>query len=781
MPRFVVKRDGRLVEWRDNKVERAIIMAAREVGSTIANDTGRLGAVVNAVRNHAFTNADSPTIDEVHGAVVAALEANGYDAVAAAYDDYRTRRDESRAVATRPDPRVIADYIRIAKYARHVHGRRESRDEIFDRVLTMHRRRFEKLEMMQRWIDRIDSAMRADRVRGSMRAMQFAGKAIELNNVRLYNCAFTHVNRIRVFQEAFFTLLAGCGVGYSVQFHHVARLPKLVGCDPRRVKHFSVDDTIEGWADALGALVTAHMVTGDLMCFDYSKIRPEGTPLETSGGLAPGHVPLKELLDSVHAFLSERRGRRLRPIECHDIICMAAEAVLSGGIRRASLICLFSEHDSEMLYAKADGNFVPRGVPGVAPKNWWREMANNSMVLLRTSDCRASFSRVMTVSADNYGDPGGIFVWDTEHGCNPCAEIGMDPRLIVDEWEDGTHRFDWKHYSTHPLSRDAEDDRLACALYGNTTGFQFCNLCEVNVANCANESEFVAACEAASALGTMQASYTNFPYLGPVTERVVRREALLGVGLTGMMDRPDIAFNGEILRRGAAAVVAINAECAKAIGINRAARCTTVKPSGTASLELGAVGSGIHPHHAERYFRRVTANPKEAPAQLFRAVNPHMVDVKPNGDLSLVFPVQPVDGARTKTMPAIEFVSLVMRVYENWVKPGTNSGSDDTRLLTHNVSSTVIMSDDEREAVIDFVWENRHRIAAMSFAPRDIDDRFPFIPLRAVRTAADEALWSSIIMNYVPVDWSQLREDSLSSPLEPACSGGRCEVSYEQR
>lgn len=836
--KWITKRDGKRVRFDVLKVEGAIqrAYAAASPDHVREDDPARIAQEVVRDLDHRL-GRDHCTIAEVQDEVERNLMAVRPE-VAKAYVLYRARRDEVRTTGARPDPRALSEYVHVAKYAAHVkgEGRRETREETVRRSRAMHLRRYSGAsEGMSARIMKAFGHVDEGRVLPSMRSMQFGGTAVERNHVRMYNCSFTLVNRKRVFGEVLVALLCGCGVGFSIQMQHVERLPEVMAFDRRRVRHFQVPDSIEGWGDAVNMLMRAAYETGEHVEFDYSLIRPQGSPLST-GGLAPGHLPLKTALEEVRAILSGAAWRKLRPIECHDIMCHLAQAVLAGGIRRSSLISIFSLEDTEMLYAKAHGNFVMPGMRDGAglplpPRNAQRAMANNSCAMPRATTTREQFARVVAV-AKAWGDPGFYFTWHPDFGCNPCGEIGMHPvltgehgwdgvdrtldfdpyvprdpvlaaisanpgryaRFLSDGWEKliGRHsgvegRLGTERYRELRCDTDAE----AVRAYGHVTGFQFCNLCEVNAAACRTPEELVEAVRAAATIGTLQAGYDEFPYLGPVTERVVRREALLGVGLTGIADNPDVALHPGHLRAAARAAVETNREVAAEIGVRPAQRVTTVKPSGTASLALGGVGSGIHPHHAKRYLRRVTANPGELPAVRFAEANPHAVEVKPDGDLSLVFPVEAPAGSVTlDDVSGLEFMDSVFSVYENWIVPGTAGtqyvgevnahpdGYGGEPALTHNVSCTVHVREGEWDAVIEKAWENRHRVTAMSFFPVTNDHAFPFAPRMAVTTPADEARWAELVSNYLPVDWSALGEveDTTSPTMEPACAGGSCEV-----
>lgn len=729
----VTKRDGGIETFDSAKIKRALLLAFNQVHpGSIPNIAPLIVSVMDTLRG--VVEDKTVTVASVSQATEDVLMASGHLSVARAYIIYRHERDQARARKRTPDPAALSGYIVASKYARYVEelGRREVFSETVDRDRRMHVARFPELE------DAIDDAF-AMVARGeilpSMRSMQFAGAAVEDHNARMYNCSFTLVDRWRAFQEAFYLLLCGCGVGYSVQWRHVDQLSPVLRIDTGCVVHHTVEDTIVGWADALGALVEAFTVSGCWIEFNYSLIRPEGALLKTSGGRAPGHLPLRRALEAIRGLLMAAQGRCIRPIEGSDIMCLEAEAVLAGGIRRASLLGLFDANNDEMIYAKARGNFAPGGL------NSHREMVNLSAALLRDSVHRSVFDRLIRVAEENFGDPAFVFVPSLDTGTNPCGEIGLDP-----VWREGGER---------------------------VTGFAFCNLCEINMATVKDEGSFLDRCWGASLIGTLQAAYTSFPYLGEASEKICERDALLGVGLCGIQNNRRLALDARLLKRGVEVVAVTNAKTAVSIGIRPGARLTCIKPGGTGPLVLGGIGAGIHPGWASRLFRRVTANPLEAVAQEFQRVNPHMVDVKPNGDLSLVFPIE-FSGLTLAEHSALEFCADVMLVYKNWVLPGTTRGS-----LTHNVSCSVTLRPGDRSDVCDYIWEHRSNIAAMTFIPYLLDRRFPYAPLAACSTAEDEARWEHLLSQYRAVDWGAFREerDVTARRLTVSCASGACELS----
>ncbi len=748
-PRLVYKRDGVTSQAFDlGKVRHAIEKAWEATFSDSINQP----AITKLIHTIQTTLPDGPLqVEMIQDAVEVALMKFGHFQVAKSFILYRNQRAQMRnSRAFTPDPTAISNYIHASKYARYIPelGRREVYQETVDRVEAMHLSRFPRME------SEIRSAfdmVREKRVLPSMRSMQFGGPAILSNHNRIYNCSFSLVDRLEVFSEAIFLLLSGCGVGYSVQFDHVDQLPVIQYIDPKKIRHHIVEDSIEGWADALKALVQSYQDRVYLE-ISYHKVRPSGSPLKTSGGRAPGHTKLKESLERIRGVLDGAQGRRLRPVECHRIMCHAADAVLSGGIRRSAMICLFSLDDSEMMNLKT-GNWYD--------KEPWLSNANNSVVLKRDEVKKKQFKRIFQMTRQ-WGEPGFYFTHDYDYGTNPCCEIGLNPKLVIDE-----------------NTRDRLAERKIRTTVGQTyTGWAFCNLCEINAAKFESYDDFVRAARAATLIGTLQASYTSMPYLGWVSETIAEREALLGIGMTGMLDAPKIACNPEYQCDVAEKIRTWNAEFATELGIQPAARTTCVKPSGTTSLELGCVASGHHAHHARRYIRRVTADELERVFQAFKEVNPHMVVRKPDGKFVIEFPVEAPAGAIVKAdLDAFQFLDMVKSTQQNWVLPGTNTSAHSPG-LTHNVSNTVHVRDDEWDKVAEYLWENRELFTGVSLLASTGDKDFAFAPNEEVKTQADEDRWNALLSRYSPLDYTTIIEDSDDTHLngELACAGGACSI-----
>jgi ribonucleoside-diphosphate reductase alpha chain len=602
----------------------------------------------------------------------------------------------------------LQEYTRIAKYAKYLSElkRRETWREQVTRVFDMHREKFEGNEEVMSLIDEAETCVHKKEVLGSQRILQFGGEPIFKHNARVYNCGFGHINRPRAFQELMYLLLCGCGIGFSVQKHHIAELPS-AGWLWRTPKTFVVPDTIEGWADAVGALVASYMgripefdeYIGCPIEFDYSLIRPAGAPL-SSGSKAPGPDGLKRSLELIKGVFEEAVSSRmnahghikLKPIQVYDIIMHAADAVISGGVRRSATIALFSPDDEEMAKAKT-GSWQM--------ENPQRGRSNNSALLVRDETTKAQFTQLMEWVRE-FGEPAFVWAESTEMGFNPCVEIGLYPV-------------------------DIETGK---------PGWQFCNLTEINGKKANTPENFYKACRAAAIIGTLQSSYTSFPYLGETTERITKREALLGVSITGMMDNAELLFDPQVQRDGAKIVKDVNKHVASIIGINQAARTTCVKPAGSTSCILGTA-SGIHPHHAKRYFRRVQANKQENPVQHFKKYNPRAVERSvwdPNGVTEVItFLCEVPIGAKTKNqIDALKLLESVKLTQQNWVRYGTNKELCVQPWLSHNVSNTIHVKENEWDEVADYIYKNRKYFAGISLIPYSGDKDYPQAPFCAV-------------------------------------------------
>lgn len=582
-------------------------------------------------------------------------------------------------------------------------NRYETWEEAVTRVMNMHRDYYkDKMSPeLSQLIDEAESLYKLQYALGAQRALQFGGDQLLKHQMKMYNCTSTYADRPAFFNELLYVLLCGAGAGFSVQRHHVAKLPDIQE-RKKQAKGWVVEDSIEGWADALGALLSSYFVGGGVfpemegrkVYFDLNNVRPKGAMIN-GGFKAPGPEPLRRALDKIEHLIQSRvlaGESRLRPIDVYDIAMHAADAVLAGGVRRSATICLFSPDDEEMVNAKTGNWFID---------NPQRGRSNNSAVIVRDEITKEEFKNIMK-SIKEFGEPGFYFVEDKDFTTNPCVEIGMYPQI------DGQ------------------------------SGWQGCNLTEINGGKCTTKEEFFKACRAASIMGTLQAGYTNFKYLNSTSKEIFDREALLGVSITGWMNNPEILLDKEVQIEGAEIVREINKTVAGLIGINEAARTTCVKPSGNASVLL-QTASGIHAEHSPRYLRHIQLNKETEVAQLIAETNPYMVEESVwsnnNTDYCIAFPIiSPSGSLYREDLYGVNLLDKVKLVQQNWVEAGTNPELCAEPDLRHNVSNTVTVMPHMWSQVEDYVYENRHSFAGISFLAGSGDKDFAQAPMTEVKT-----------------------------------------------
>jgi ribonucleoside-triphosphate reductase (thioredoxin) len=609
---------------------------------------------------------------------------------------------------------ILSDLIVYMKYARYLPElkRRESWEEICQRYEGMMSEKYPAIkEEIHFWMQYV----RQRKVLPSMRAMQFAGQAISRNNSRIYNCAYLPVDDLRAFPETLFLLLGGTGVGYSVQYHHVEKLPPVKRAE--KSKKFLVGDSLEGWADAIKVLLKANFgLSNFLPEFDYSDIRPKGARLVTAGGKAPGPEPLKLCVAHVQAILDRKNdGEKLTPLECHDIMCHLANAVLAGGIRRSAMISLFSASDEEMLTCKFG--------------NWWelneqRGRANNSVVLPRETTSHEEFVNLWKkIEFSGSGEPGFYFTNDVNWGTNPCCEIALRP-------------------------------------------FQFCNLCEVNVSDIESQEELNQRAKAAAFLGTLQAGFTDFHYLRDVWRETTEHDALIGVGMTGIASGKIEHFD---LREAADEVKKTNLEVSSKIKIQFAARCTTIKPSGTTSLVLGT-SSGIHAWHNDHYLRRVRIGKNEALYEYLRINHAELLeeDMLNSKQAIIRIPQMAPPGSILRTEDVMQLLERIRKFNLLWVRNGFRRGSN-----ANNVSATVSIQDGDWQKVGEWMWENKASYNGLSVLPFDSGSykQAPFEDLTADEFEVLEKSLKAIDLTNVSES-----DDETDHKAEAACAGGACTI-----
>jgi ribonucleoside-diphosphate reductase alpha chain len=609
---------------------------------------------------------------------------------------------------------ILSEITTYMKYAKFIpeKNRRETWNELVTRNKEMHQTKFPQLK------DEIEEAYKLvydKKVLPSMRSLQFAGKPIELNNARIFNCSFLPLDDWRSFSEIMFLLLSGCGVGYSVQTHHIDQLPEIKV--PTKHKRYLIGDSIEGWADAVRMLCKAYFTGAPLPLFDYRDIRAKGAQLITVGGKAPGPEPLKECLFNLQkVFERKQNGDRLTSVEAHDMACHIADAVLSGGIRRAALISLFNLDDEDMLTCKFG--------------DWWEEnpqrgRANNSAVVMRHKIDEEEFFKLWKkIELSGSGEPGIYFSNDKDWGTNPCCEIAL-------------------------------------------RSYQFCNLCEVNVSNVESQEDLNERVRVGAFIGTLQAAYTDFHYLRDIWRKTTEKDALLGVGMTGIGSGAILAYD---LKKAADLAKVENARVAEIIGVNKAARVTTVKPSGTSSLVLGT-SSGIHAWHNDYYIRRIRVGKNEAIYNYLAINHPELVEddfFKPTIQAVISVPQKAPVGSILRTENVMDMLERTKKFNMQWVKKGHRKGAN-----TNNVSATVSINENEWEQVGQWMWENRDTFNGLSVLPY-FGGSYTQAPFEDIT----EEQFNEMAQHLHNIDLSKIVEFTDDTALmdQAACAGGACEI-----
>ena len=686
----------------------------------------------------------------------------------------------------------------VSKYARYdeLHSRRETWDECVNRVLKMHLQKYKHLpEDDKEKIKWAFQLVKEKKVVPSMRSMQFGGKSILNANLKIYNCTVRQVDSIRAFSEIMYALLCGCGVGIGVTKQYINRLPDLVDATDKTgsVISYTIQDSIEGWSDSIEALLSCYFrnnaYSGRKLVFDYSKIRPEGTPIKTGGGKAPGykglkktHQKVKQLLDYI---IEVQEQKRIKPINVYDILMHCSDAVLSGGVRRSATIVVFDKDDIEMRTAKTYFSISKhtrfsfdqetnkwygkvylasnKAVHEVEVSDYeykndiiakmrieWRHIepqrarSNNSVLLLRKETTKKEFEEIINHTKE-FGEPGFIFCDDLRALYNPCVEVGFLPQT-----NDGV------------------------------CGMQNCNLTSVNGSKIKSRENFLEYVEAATIIGTLQAGYTDFKYLNKTAKFLTEEEALLGVSIAGALDNPQICLDEKFQQEAALFTVKINESWAKKIGINQASRITLGKPDGNTSVTFGSA-PGFHPHHARRYFRRIQCNKQDKVYKFFKENNPHMCEESiwssNKTDDVVIFPITAPETAMIKSdLTAIAHLEIIKKSQQNWVLPGVTPANK--KPISHNISCTVLVKEEEWDKVTEYLYKNREYFTAVSLLPYIGDKLYKQAPLEAVTTPEDEVLWKKLVENYKPVDYKKLYEEDDNTKLmeESACQGGACLV-----
>ena len=623
-------------------------------------------------------------------------------------------------------PTDYQSFIHTSRYARWLEeeNRRETWEETVDRYIT----NVVSGKVHPSVEEEIRNAILSLEIMPSMRALMTAGPAMERDNTSGYNCAYLPVDDPRSFDEAMFILLCGTGVGFSVERQYISKLPEV----PEKL--FVSDDTIvvadskEGWAYALRKLVEA-LYEGKLPSWDVSGVRPAGAKLKTFGGRASGPAPLVELFHFVINKFKGAQGRKLSSTECHDIMCKIGEVVVVGGVRRSAMISLSNLSDDRMRHAKSGA--------------WWetnpqRALANNSVAYTEKPDMM-SFMREWLSLAESGSGERGIFNRQAsikqaakngrrdpnyEFGTNPCSEIILRP-------------------------------------------YQFCNLTEVVIRETDTIESLSRKVELATILGTIQSTFTNFPYLRHIWKKNTEEERLLGVSLTGIMDNPLMTTKNNklnvVLDKLKNVAISTNSKWSKLLGIPVSAAITCVKPSGTVS-QLVDSSSGIHSRHSPYYIRTVRGDTKDPLTQFMKdhGVPSEPCAMKPDSTVVFSFPMKAPEGAVvTSDLTAIEQLETWLMYQRNWCE--------------HKPSVTINIRNEEWAEVGAFVYKNFDEMSGVSFLPYN-EHTYAQAPYQEI---TEDQYLEAIKGMPARIDWERLKEwettDNTKSSQTFACVGS-CEI-----
>ena len=608
-------------------------------------------------------------------------------------------------------------YIHKSRYARYIDdlGRRENWEETVHRYMT----NVVGSKIIGPVYHEIHESILSSDIMPSMRGLMTAGPAAMRDNTAIYNCSYLPIDSPRAFDEAMFILLCGTGVGFSVESKYVSQLPSVPELLLASEEVLVVPDSKEGWADSLRVLLS-RMWGGTVPIIDYSQIRPSGARLKTFGGRASGPAPLRELFEFAVAMFTAARGRRLHTIEAHDLMCKIGEVVVVGGVRRSAMISLSDLHDDLMRQAKSG--------------NWWethphRALANNSAVYEKTPSV-GEFMKEWSSIYESHSGERGIFNREAsrlqsarsgrreeaDFGTNPCSEIILRP-------------------------------------------YQFCNLTEVIVRPWDTDADLMEKVRLATILGTIQSTFTHFPYLRKIWQENTEEERLLGVSLTGIYDRPG-TINGNLLAILRDVAIDTNRIWADKFGIPQSTATTCVKPSGTVS-QLTDSASGCHPRHAKYYIRRVRGDIKDPITQFMISKGvPNEPDVmKPRSTAVFSFPIACPSAITRDDVSSLQHLKDWMTLQKFWCE--------------HKPSVTINVKEEEWPAIGAFVWENFNQITGVSFLPHD-GGSYKQAPYEECTKEEYEAMLAVM----PEFDFDDLIEDTDKTEGAQllACTSGVCEI-----
>ena len=742
LPTTITKRDGREVPFDIERIENALKRCFASFGRRPHTHVAELGQRVMNIIAAKHPNGTAPTVEEVQDTVEVVLQAAGEFEAAKRYILYRAEHAKQREERPVPTdvrtafaesdqyfPTALQKFQFFDKYSRFNYdlGRRETWIETVDRSVDyLHELAGDRLP--SETYDCIRRAILEMRAMPSMRLLAMAGPAARRNNITIYNCSYQPVESIDSFVEALIISMSGCGVGYSVESKYVENFPRIKRQTGTMLPTFVVEDSAEGWADALRHGLHTWFDGGDVT-FDLSLLRPAGTPLRIKGGRASGPLPLRTMLDFARARVLARQGSFLRSIDAHDIMCAVGNAAVSGGVRRTAMISLFDYDDLDMLTSKS-GDFER--------DNSQRWNANNSAVWPAGGITQMEFIRQFTEMVESGRGEPGIFNREAantlkparraeaEFGTNPCGEINLRP------WE-------------------------------------FCNLTAAVARKDDTFDTLRDKVEVATIIGSIQSLATYFPGLRPQWQQNCDEERLLGVDITGQMDSP-IAQDAEAKAQLREIAVAFNKEIAASLGINQSASITCVKPSGNSSQLLDCA-SGLHARWAPYYVRNVRV---AAHSPIFKVLKDAGVPMDPeNGQVPetattwvVHFPTKAPEGAITRNdRSAIEQCEFWLQNKVYWTE--------------HNPSCTITYRPYEVIDIIKWVWDRKDQVGGLSFLPA-FDAQYAQIPYEDIT----QEQYEKLVAAFPPIDFSKLyryeEADYTTAAQELACVSGACEVDFSE-
>ena len=753
----IIKRDGRIVPFDTEKITGAIWKGMATVSEGSLEDAGMVAGQVFAelVRiKRKFSNF-VPTVEGIQDIVEAELMRSDFVKTAKHYVLYREERAKLRAKGQEAPEEVrklahdskkyfknaLGEFVYYRTYSRWIDSekRRETWIETVNRYVEFMRENLGK-KLTDAEYKEVKEAILNQEAMPSMRLLQFAGAPARRDNVCAYNCSFIAPETFQDLGEIMFISMSGTGAGWSVESTNVEKFPQIEMQTGEKLPKYTVADSKEGWSNAL-TLGMKTWAQGKDIEFDYSLIRPEGARLKTMGGKASGPAPLIRLLGFTRDIMIARQGKRLRPIDLHDIICMIGDCVVAGGVRRSAMISLSDLGDDQIRDAKKGAFYMTHP---------HRMLANNSAVYVNKPSNEEFLKEWMALVESRSGERG-IF------NKGSLATTLPERRIKVLKEYKGYFDPTGKHIigpmGTNPCGEIILQSK------------QFCNLSEVVCRAEDTEKSLLRKMKVAAILGTYQSTLTNFPFLSKEWKEHCEKERLLGVSMTGQWDSP-VVRKPEVMRKLRAEAIKINKEYAKRFGVNESTCITCVKPSGTLSQTVDC-SSGMHPRHSKFYIRRIRISATDSLFKMLKDQGvPYHPEVGQAADSAttyvLEFPVKAPSGSIFRDdLSGIEQLEYWKTVKLNYTE--------------HNPSITISVGNDEWIAVADWVYKNWDIVGGLSFLPRE-DHVYKLAPYETI----DEKTYKELAKRMEHVDYSKIityeKQNETDLKKELACVAGVCEI-----